>query len=231
MEASCPIFVSLRPDFGCVSPVSSSQDDDATHGGFFVSDLLLTNIADTMPRSTTTCATAAQLNALLPTIYNRMHLTAQHLLLHSKWSQHMEAYDLVHETYIKLYQYPPSQRVQDQQHLLALSVRMMRQVLVDYVRKHSTQKRGGTWERVDWAYASTVLAPEVELLIDFDEALTHLQHQDARMAQIIEYRFYGNMKMDEIAVALALSDRTVARLWKRTRTYLQNTLTQDEVLA
>lgn len=183
-----------------------------------------------MSISATPCAREAHLNALLPTIYNRMHLTAKQLLLHSKWYQHIDAHDLVHETYLKLYEYPASQQVNDQQHLLALSVRMMRQVLVDYVRKQTTQKRGGTWERVDFVCLKTTFAPDESSLVDFDDALTQLHRVDARMAQLVEYRFYGNMRMDEIAVALNLSDRTVARLWKRARLYLHAFLMGKETV-
>lgn len=184
-----------------------------------------------MPISANPCARAAHLNALLPTIYNRMHHMAQHLLLHSKWFQHIEAHELVHETYLKLYHYAPSHEVNDQQHLLALSVRMMRQVLVDYVRKQSTQKRGGSWERVDMDYlTTTALTPDASTLVDFDVALTRLHYFDARMAQVVEYRFYGNMKMEEIGVALDLSERTVARLWRRARAYLYMLLADEDMV-
>jgi RNA polymerase sigma factor (TIGR02999 family) len=116
----------------------------------------------------------------------------------------------VHETYLKL---ATGERLaaNDRAHLLAMSARAMRQVLVDHARiAHAltlTARLGGGERAV------------VEVLA-LDELLNALQQADARAAQIVELRYLGGYEEAEIAQMLVVSDRTVRRDWRTARAFL-----------
>ena len=52
------------------------------------------------------------------------------------------------------------------------------------------------------------------------EALEVLAQADARLAQVVEMRYFGGMTEAEIAAALGVTDRTVRRDWEKARLLL-----------
>jgi RNA polymerase sigma factor (sigma-70 family) len=52
------------------------------------------------------------------------------------------------------------------------------------------------------------------------EALEQLASVSERLARVVEMRYFGGMKEEEIAEALGLTDRTVRRDWEKARMIL-----------
>jgi RNA polymerase sigma factor (TIGR02999 family) len=97
----------------------------------------------------------------------------------------------------------------------------MRSVVVDYARQRLAQKRGGDLHRV------TELPEEVEggLRLDeetlgLDTALTRLAAVDARLAQVVELRYFAGLSELEIAALLKRSERSIRRDWQKARLFL-----------
>ena len=65
---------------------------------------------------------------------------------------------------------------------------------------------------------------EPEAMLQIDDALTHLAQIDARLARVVECRFFGGMTNDEIAEALGVTSRTVERDWLKARMLLRDVL-------
>ena len=125
---------------------------------------------------------------------------------------------LVHEAYLKLG--GAQLAAQDRNHLLALSARAMRQVLVDDARARKADKRGGGQDALTLtASLGNGEAAAMEVLA-LDELLASLQKLDERAAQIVELRYFGGYEETEIAAMLGLSDRTVRRDWRKARAFL-----------
>jgi DNA-directed RNA polymerase specialized sigma24 family protein len=57
-----------------------------------------------------------------------------------------------------------------------------------------------------------------------DQALGRLGALSPRLAQVVEYRFFGGMTEEEMAVALGVTPRTVQRDWVKARGWLRETL-------
>ena len=93
----------------------------------------------------------------------------------------------------------------------------MRRLLVDYARARRTEKRGGRLVRVDIDHADAGAETNYEDLIAIDDLLGQLAASDARMAQIVEMRFFGGLTNSEIAEILGVNDRTVKRDWQMAR--------------
>ena len=62
---------------------------------------------------------------------------------------------------------------------------------------------------------------EVDLL-DLDEALTKLATVHERQARVVELRFFGGLSVEEVAVALGVSETTVKVDWKVARSWLRS---------
>ena len=57
-----------------------------------------------------------------------------------------------------------------------------------------------------------------------DEAIKGLQEQDARMAEVVQLRFFAGLSVEETAKALEVSERTVKREWAVARAWLYEAL-------
>jgi RNA polymerase sigma factor (TIGR02999 family) len=126
---------------------------------------------------------------------------------------------LVNETYLKLAgERPWSAR--DRSHFFALAARAMRQILVDHARRRARQKRGGGAEPVSLNEALLPAPDRAEELLALDAALLRLEAMDAELAQIVEWRFFAGLSVEEVAELLAISDRTVKRHWRAARAFL-----------
>jgi len=129
---------------------------------------------------------------------------------------------LVNEAFVKLVRRPLG--VQDRTHFFALAARAMRQIIVDHARERQAQKRGG--DRFPTSLDADQIAIEdaAQELADIDEALGRLQAVDPRLAQIVEWRFFGGMTEDEVGEALGVTGRTVRRDWQKAKAFLYREL-------
>jgi RNA polymerase sigma factor (TIGR02999 family) len=126
---------------------------------------------------------------------------------------------LVNEAYLKLAG-AAQLSATDRDHLLALSARAMRQVLVDDARARKSEKRGGGREPVTLtAVADAGDRAAIEVLA-LDELLESLHKADERAAQIVELRYFGGYTESEIARMLDISERTLRRDWRKARAFL-----------
>ena len=53
------------------------------------------------------------------------------------------------------------------------------------------------------------------------EALDSLEQLDARLAQVVQMRYFGGYSEQEIAETLEVTERTVQRLWLKAKLMLQ----------
>jgi RNA polymerase sigma factor (TIGR02999 family) len=101
----------------------------------------------------------------------------------------------------------------------------MRSVIVDFVRHRQAERRGAGAGHVTLTTGIGVVptAGEHEIL-RVHEALDEVASLNARMAQVVEMRYFGGMTEPEIAEALGVTDRTVRRDWEKARLLLREAL-------
>lgn len=126
---------------------------------------------------------------------------------------------LVHEAYLKLAGGAQLTAV-DRNHLLALSARAMRQVLVDDARARKADKRGGGQEALTLTARIDAGERAMVEVLALDELLGSLHNVDERAAQIVELRYFGGYSEVEIAGMLGISERTLRRDWRKARAFL-----------
>ncbi|MFT4178792.1 MAG: ECF-type sigma factor [Thermomonas sp.] len=125
---------------------------------------------------------------------------------------------LVHEAYLKLG--GAQLAASDRNHLLALSARAMRQVLVDHARHAKAQKRGSGEDALTLTANLGVEAAAVVDVLALEDLLGRLQRIDPRAAQIVELRYFGGYSEPEIADMLGISGSTLSRDWRKARAFL-----------
>lgn len=127
---------------------------------------------------------------------------------------------LVNECYLKFVQgarLTPGDRV----HFLAYSAAAMRSIIVDAARANRAERRGGDAVHLPLNTAVNELVPQPEdEILDVHEALVGLEKLDARLARVVEMRYFGGLTDLEIAEALGVTDRTVRRDWEKARLLL-----------
>jgi RNA polymerase sigma factor (TIGR02999 family) len=166
------------------------------------------------------------LGQLTPLVYDHLRRLAQHLMAGERLEHTLQATALVHEAYLRL---ADCRRLgwHNRAQFFALAAKLMRRILVDFARSHRNQKRGGRLHKTSLDAALLVSARPDPQLIELDDALNELSTFDARKAQVVELRFFGGLKEDEIAEVLKISVDTVQRDWKSARVWLFNRLRHD----
>jgi len=132
----------------------------------------------------------------------------------------LDTTSLVHESYMKVVG-AESLPVEDRHHFFAYASRVMRSVIVDFARARVAERRGGDAEHLALSteISNQVAAPENDAL-KVHEALAVLEQADARLAQVVEMRYFGGLTEAEVAEALGVSERTVRRDWEKARLLL-----------
>jgi len=164
------------------------------------------------------------LGELTPALYGELRRIASRHLRGERSNHTLQATALVHEAYLKLIGVRERQFA-DKVHFLAVASRVMRQVLVDYARSRSTQKRSAG-ARVEPLWTTTLEVKgddgmELIELIELDRAIEALAAENAPLARLIEMRYFGGMTAEESAEALGLSvhvvrhDLRFAQAWLR----------------
>lgn len=162
----------------------------------------------------------AALDRLVPILYERLrHLARQRLRLER--SDHtLNTTALVHEAYLELVDIDRAQW-KDRVHFLATASRVMRNILVDYARQRTAYKRGGRQVRVELDEETIRLSERcAEAVEELHDALTRLEAISPRQSRLLEYRYFGGLKLDECAEALGVSLATVSRELKLARSWL-----------
>lgn len=109
-------------------------------------------------------------------------------------------------------------------HFLAMSVRVMRQILVDEARRARTKKRDAPPVLTEWPSGGGAKPVDVEAL---DEALERLAAISADRARVVELRFFGGLTMEEIATETGMTLATVKRRWIGARAWLLHEMRDD----
>ena len=153
-------------------------------------------------------------------IYDRLYGAARRQLFQPGPSATLTPTALVHEAWLKLAS--AAYEINDRAHFLALASRAMRQIVVDVARAALSEKRGGGAVRVTLNEASAE-ASDVGV-VQLEEALRRLEQLDARLSQVVQYRYFGGLNEMEIAQLLGVTDRTVRRDWRKARAFLYSEL-------
>ena len=163
---------------------------------------------------------------LFPIIYGELRRVAGRYLSRERRNHTLQPTALVHEAWLKL-QNERRVSLHGRTHGLALAAQAMRRLLVDHGRHQKRDKRGGGAQPVvfdELLKAANTAGVPLEDLLTLESALTRLEAEDARAAQVVALRFFSGMSSPEVAEHLEVSLRTVEADWTFARAWLKREL-------
>jgi RNA polymerase sigma factor (TIGR02999 family) len=158
-------------------------------------------------------------DALFERLYDELRQIARIRLRNYRSGATLDTTGLVHEAYVRLMGRSPV-KVEDRAHFLALAARVMRSVLLDLARARGRLKRGGGLRIVPLDSVQLAAEQRAADLVSLDRALDELRLHSERLADLVEYRFFGGLTYQEMASVTGRSVATLERDWVRARTWL-----------
>lgn len=132
--------------------------------------------------------------------------------------------DLINEAVLRLIAVDPS-ALAGRVHVMALSSRLMRNILVDHARSRQAGKR----RHIPVELTTFVDGAQSFDLIALNSALIRLTAIDEQLAQLVEMRYFGGMSLAEVGEAIGVSEATAKRRWKAARAWLAEALTSGSL--
>jgi RNA polymerase sigma factor (TIGR02999 family) len=163
---------------------------------------------------------------LFDALYRELRRLAEGVMRAERANHTLQPTALVHEAFLRLA--GDDAQFESRAHFLGVAASAMRRVLVDHARGRNAQKRGGGSTLVAVADLDALPGPapdEVDLVV-LDEALSRLAALDSRQGQIVELRFFGGLSVEETAVVVGVSERTIKREWQMSRAWLRREISR-----
>lgn len=160
---------------------------------------------------------------LVPLVYERLRRIARRQIAGNRRYETLSTTAVVHEAYLQL-EREEAVDWQDRGHFYAIASRVMRRIIIDYVRHRGAQKRGGGKSDLTLKPEHVVQQEEAAMWLAVDRALETLSTFNESLTRTVECRFFAGMTEEETAEALGVSRRTVQRRWLRARAWLQKEL-------
>ena len=166
------------------------------------------------------------LDQLVPLIHDELRRAARRYMRRESAGHTLQTTALVNEAYLRLVD-RHDVRWENRAHFFALVAQVMRNILVDYARRRSYQKRGGGARHVSLDEAAVVSREPSAELVALDEALKLLAEIDPRRSRVVELRFFGGLDLKETAAALGVSTATALRDWNLAKAWLYRQLSRE----
>jgi RNA polymerase sigma factor (TIGR02999 family) len=179
-------------------------------------------VTETLARVARRDPTAA--DELLRLVYAELRTLARAWMKRERPGHTLQPTALVHEAYLRLVA-DPEARWANRQHFFAAAAEAMRRILIERARRVGRLKRGGGRQVVALEEADAPIEVVWEEILAVDTALARLEARDAAMSEVVKLRYFVGLTVDETADALALSPRTVNRLWTGARAWLRREIT------
>ena len=156
---------------------------------------------------------------LLPLVYDELRKLAAAKMAKELPAQTLQPTALVHEAWLRLAG-SGDQHWNGRGHFFGAAAEAMRRILVERARKRSRARHGAGWERVDWERVSIATEDSDETVLALDQALEKLAADSPQKAEIVKLRYFAELKHEEIAQVLGISEPTVRRHWAYARSWL-----------
>ena len=168
------------------------------------------------------------LDKLLPLVYEELRRLAHFQLRRERVDHTLQTSALVHEAYIRLVGGNPP-HWESRSHFFAVAAQLMRQILVDYARRHAAAKRGASVCRISLDEATAAPRKTDLDVVALDDALKALGKRDERQSRVVELRFFAGLSLQEIAEVLEIAPATVQRDWTAARAWLYREMSRGAV--
>ncbi|MGB8987582.1 MAG: sigma-70 family RNA polymerase sigma factor [Candidatus Sulfotelmatobacter sp.] len=165
------------------------------------------------------------LDALLPLVYEELRRLAHRHLRNERAEHTLQSSALVHEAYLRLVgqDFP---QWEGRTHFFAIAAQLMRQILVDYARRHRASKRGSGVCMLTLDDVEPLPQRKDVDVVALNDALNSLAEIDPRQSHIVELRFFAGLSLEETSEAMGIGTATVQRDWTAARAWLHREISR-----
>jgi RNA polymerase sigma factor (TIGR02999 family) len=174
-------------------------------------------------------ASPATQGTLFATLYAELRQIAQRELRRSGGNGALSPTTILHEAYLKLQQRPGA-ALNQRREFLAYASRVMRNLVIDLVRRRQAIKRGGGFEITSLPISVPELVADATELERLGAAIDTLATLDPALAELVDLKFFCGFTFVEIATTRDVSERTVQRDWEKARILLRRALEGQDPL-
>ena len=162
---------------------------------------------------------------MMPLVYDELRRLAHRWMAAEPADHTLEPTALVHEAFLNLL---GDREWKDQGHFFSSAALAMRRILVDRARRYRQLKRGAGRKPLALDSGVIVVAEEAEELLRLDEGLKELEKLDERRAKVVMLRYFAGLSVEDTAVILDVSPRTIKREWRQARAWLYDEIGHGE---
>ncbi|MGD9690870.1 MAG: ECF-type sigma factor [Phycisphaerales bacterium] len=163
----------------------------------------------------------AAVERLLPLVYDQLRSLARARMAHESPGQTLQPTALVHEAYMRLVGNTGA-HFKSRAHFFGAAAEAMRRILIERARQRKRLRHGGGRRRQALETDLEPAAADADTidLEHLDQAMSRLANLDHRLRDVVMFRFYAGLSVDETAEVMNVSPRTVKRDWEFARTWL-----------
>ena len=165
------------------------------------------------------------LDALLPLVYEELRRLAHRHLRNERAEHTLQSSALVHEAYLRLLgqDFP---HWEGRTHFFAIAAQLMRQILVDYARRHRASKRGSGVCMLTLGDVEVLPQRKDVDVVALNDALNSLAEIDPRQSHVVELRFFAGLSLEETSEVMGIGTATVQRDWTAARAWLHREISR-----
>jgi RNA polymerase sigma factor (TIGR02999 family) len=165
---------------------------------------------------------------LLTLVYTELKRIAAQKMAGEAPGNTLQPTALVHEAWMRMVGGGEAQ-FENRAHFFSAAAEAMRRILVDSARRKGAIKRGSGAVREELQEDRlTQPLPDDEVLA-VDEALELLAKEDPVAANLVKYRYFVGMSMDEAAATLGVPLRSAERTWAYARAWLRRQIGKSQI--
>ncbi len=161
------------------------------------------------------------MSQIMAMVYDQLKILAHRYTIKERADNTLNTTGLVHEAYLKIIK-QNNRDYQNRSHFYAIVSTCMRRVILEVARSRNAHKRGNGAHKVKLEDHFLISESDADQILNVNDALEKLADFDPRLAEVVEYRYFGGMKLEEIAEAMDCSLSTVKRDWRLAKKWLQS---------
>jgi len=168
--------------------------------------------------------------AVLRKVLPELHRVAVRELKREHSATPLSPTELIHEVWLRNLS-KGGWQINSRQHFYAIAALAMRQVLIDFARIRSAQRRGdGKMPASLNGHAPVGRADgaDAESLVQVGILMDRLEHQDPETARIVDMHYFAGFTLEEMAEITGLTFRQVRHRWERGRDFLKDGLRSNK---
>jgi RNA polymerase sigma-70 factor (ECF subfamily) len=163
---------------------------------------------------------------LIPLVYSELRRLSRSALGRQQRESLLQPTALVHEAWLRMADHKRLS-IGSRRQFYGLAAKIMRDILVDHLRRRQSSKRGGSQTEIALDEANPVVLPRHINFLVLDQALTRLGGIKSRYAEIAELRYMAGLSIEETAEILSVSHATIEREWGFARAWLRRELQRE----